>query len=277
MKNKLGRCGSSICALLLFATGCPSDDSADESGDASTVGSDVEPVASRLEAEGGLTLELDGGLLEDGAIDSSDAVVVSQESVVDGGQQTVQSPPDAAIVTEPDASCGPDASGAPCSDDGVLGNDSFETADMWRTWTVELDTAFFIPVVAPHRSTLDSFHLRGAAKGGTCRMALYADDAGTPGQLLAIGFSVLPVDIGVQTVAADWRAPLSGGQTYWIGGKCSHATGVQLYQRSITAGRYFRFAHVGGTFAHNPQGELRTGLTFPFFVTTQPAAAAMNP
>lgn len=166
--------------------------------------------------------------------------------------------------------CKKPGSQASCQSAFVLGNDSFDGSESWTLWSVPLDVAFFIPVVVEKSATLDYFHLRGAAKGGTCRFALYDDASGAPGHRLATGFSPLAVDVGVQHIESDWRAPLSAGSTYWIGARCVAAVGAQLYQRSVAGTRSFRFAQAAGPFPDNPSGELQTGTTYSFFITTQP-------
>jgi hypothetical protein len=126
------------------------------------------------------------------------------------------------------------------SEDIIFGN---TTTAGWNIYYGNANHMNFEPYTSANNGTIGDLRIRcNSVPGAKIRAALYADNAGVPGTLLAYSSELVSPTLGINTFQLNVQVPVTSGAKYWIAA-ISDTTGV--IQRADTAGAGYRLDSYG--------------------------------
>lgn len=123
-----------------------------------------------------------------------------------------------------------------------IGNSAASTGAGWASWSPSTDIIYALAVTTPDRATkLNAFKVTGTANGGTCRMALYNNNASNrPGTSLATSGAIAVV-AGTNGAPSNVVVSLTKNTRYWIVATCGDSASVKLLSRIISGQIYHEY------------------------------------
>ncbi len=158
---------------------------------------------------------------------------------------------------------------------GCVLNEPYEArrpnVDGWDAWDAENGRAYWYPLEVQRLVRAKHIRLYAGSSGGECKVALYADDGGTPGEVLTLGTSPVYVVADINGVGVFDAVELDPGRPYWIGVRCDAPGGSVrlLRQQNANAHAYQGVIDWDEEFEGSPRGECVSGVELPFFLVVQ--------
>lgn len=158
---------------------------------------------------------------------------------------------------------------------GCVLNEPYELnrpdVEEWEPWDVENGRAYWYPTEVRRPVRVKYIRLYAAESGGECKVALYADAQGLPGEVLTLGSTNVYMVADINGVEAAEAVELAPGKPYWIGVRCEARKGaVRLLRKPASDARAYAASNAWDRgFEDAPRGECVSGVELPFFLVVE--------